>query len=317
MKALLQKWLGIYLRGFAIGIAEVIPGISGGTIAFISGIYTRLLVAISHFDWQWIKNLWHWSRGQVSFRSVIQPVDAGFLVALVLGMASALLLTAHWVRYLMQHHSLLIWGWLFGLIIAAIISIAIKAGRIQATTWPLIGLGFLAGYSLSTLPLPEPTLNPALIMAAGAMAGCAWVLPGISGSFLLLVLGFYQHFITALAHLDLSFLAPFGIGVAIGLPIFSRILSRWLQAYRGPTLWFLLAFMASALKQVWPWQQVLSYYYLGENQAIPLATLPVMPDTYLEMTGNSPEVISVVALIALGVGCLVLIDRLTSDQKVG
>jgi len=147
------------------------------------------------------------------------------------------------------------------------------------------------------------------IILSGAIAGCVWILPGVSGSFMLLVLGMYSHLIDAIVYSNLKFLLLFGLGLGLGLPAFSRLLSRLLTHYKSVTLWFLISFTASSIHQLWPWQQVVSYYYDEVRGNIPLETRPILPGTWQNLHAEDPMLVAVIALMVAGVVVVFLIER--------
>jgi putative membrane protein len=303
-------WLGLWLRGVAMGIAELVPGVSGGTIAFITGIYRELVAAIHAVDHVFLREL-AGLRPMAAWRRA----NGGFLLVLVLGMGSSLLAFSSTVQWLLAEHEILVWAFFFGLIIASVVFIA---GHVTPWTGPRIGLAF-AGLACGALVsmsdgLPVSDSLP-VAFAAGAVAICAWILPGVSGSFMLLLLGQYQRIIKALAGLDLVVVATFAAGCAVGLVIFARVL-HWLlaRAYAG-TLAFLCGFMAGALQKLWPWRQTLSYYLDSDGDGIPVAVRPISPLQFRELYGEDPQILAALLAASAGLALVVLLD-LASRRRV-
>lgn len=311
--SLIWQWFAIYMRGFAMGVVELIPGISGGTIALIVGIYSRLLTAIGRFNWAWLKLIAGWGQGQHGIKQVIQHIDGSFLLLLVLGMGTAIFSLAGLMHYLLQEYDLLLGAFFFGLILGVSYALAKQAGTPRKSDISVILAGVVVGFSLSQLSFSGLEPEPWVLVIAGGVASCAWILPGISGSFLLLATGLYGHFIAALATRDWAFMAFAGLGMVLGLPVFSRMLSRVLQLHKHSTLYFLLAFMVSSLYQLWPWQQSQSYYYAADGSAIPLATKPMLPSAWQQLTGEDPMVAMTLGLMLIALVLVMLTERKWKD----
>lgn len=307
------QWFAIYARGFVMGVVELIPGISGGTIALVVGIYSRLLTAIGQFNWDWLKLITGWEQGPHGIKQSFRHIDGGFLLLLMLGMGTAIFSLAGLIHYLLQKHGLLLWAFFFGLILGAGYTLVKKAGAPQKNDIAVILAGAVVGFSLSQLSFSGLEPEPWVLIIAGCVASCAWILPGISGSFLLLATGLYGHFIAAIATRDWAFLALFGLGAVLGLPVFSRMLSRLLQLHKHATLYFLIAFMLSSLYQLWPWQQSQSYYYAADGSAISLATKPLLPSAWQELTGEDPMVAMALGLMLIAVMLVMLTERKWKD----
>ena len=229
----MMRWLAIFLKGFAIGVVELIPGISGGTIALITGIYSRLLKAILRFDVRWIQLIVGALAGKNPIRQATGHIDAAFLACLLFGMGIALFSLSGLIRHLLETQTILINACFFGLIGGAGYTLIKQTGALTKDGLLVMAIGLIIGLSLLQLPVLGST-KPAiwLTILAGCAASCAWILPGISGSFILLSIGLYQHFITALSEGQMIFLSYFALGVALGLPVFSRILAGFLHQHQ-------------------------------------------------------------------------------------
>lgn len=299
----LRSWVGIWLRGMAMGIAELVPGVSGGTIAFITGIYMRLVGAIHAVDRVFLRLV---LRGRAA--EAWRHADLGFLLVLVLGMGASLIAFSSLVRWLLQDHEILIWSFFFGLIVASIVFVGRHVAPWNAERIALAVFGLLCGATASMaggLPVSDSLL---VTFAAGAVAICAWILPGVSGSFMLLMLGQYERVIKALATFDLPIILAMGSGCALGLMLFTRAL-HWLlrNAYAG-TLAFLCGFMGGALQKLWPWQQLHSYYLDADGEAIPVVVRPVSPFRYQELFGEDPLVAGALLAAFAGLALVVVLD---------
>ncbi len=239
-------WWGIYLRGVAMGIAEIVPGVSGGTIAFVSGIYQELVTSLAAFGPKSVFMLF------TDPRRFWQHHNVKFLLCLGLGMLSSVVLFARVLSVAIANAPTLVWGFFFGLIAASVIDIGRARRRATLATFGLLGL--ILGLAMSELPTVAGEPELWMYFAGGALAVCAWLLPAISGSFVLLLLGLYTSVLQAVTLLDWSILPVFVLGCATGLALFSKLLALLMRHYSETILSFLTGFMAGALVKLWPWQ---------------------------------------------------------------
>lgn len=263
---------GIVLRGMLMGAADIVPGVSGGTMAFITGIYARLLAAISAFDVTLMGLL-----AQRRWRDALARVDAAFLLALVSGIAISVFSLARLISHWLATQPLLLWSFFFGLILASSLMLMrhVRDWSPPAVVGLLLGAGF-AGLLGFAPALALPAGLPSFFLA-GFVAICAMILPGISGSFILVLLGMYPPVLAAVENLDLPALGLFCAGAGCGLLVFSRLLSVLLQRYHAPTLATLTGFLFGSLLVVWPWK-------LAVDGAMPR---PVLPQVYAQQLGDS------------------------------
>ena len=265
-----------YVKGLAMGAADVVPGVSGGTIAFITGIYDRLIQAISSIDGQALRLLW-----QRRFRAFWSHVDGWFLLVLALGIATSFVGLAQLIKHLLATYPVLLWAFFCGLMLVSVPLVLRRVADWHGHYWILLLGGVAIGVAVSVL---TPTQTPAtwwFLGIAGAIAICAMILPGISGSFLLLILGQYSVLITAVAEFDVLRIAIFMIGAFIGLLLFSRVLKKLLARWHDPTVVVLGGIMAGAIVRIWPWQNVTSTYTSSNGAQKPLTTEWVMPDSFV------------------------------------
>ncbi len=246
----------VVLRGMLMGAADAVPGVSGGTMALVTGIYQRLIVALSRFDAQLVQHLL-----RRRWRRAFYHVDGWFLALLGLGVALGWVGLAKTMRYLIHHHPLPTKAAFFGMVAASGVVVLRMVPRWSAAAGGTLALGALAGY-LATSHLQVP-LEPGLgfVFLAGAVAICAMILPGISGMYLLVILGMYRPVVETVDRLssaradggDLLFLLAFATGAALGLLSFVKLL-RWLiHHHKGPTMAALLGLMLGSLHGLWPW----------------------------------------------------------------
>ena len=242
-----------YIKGMAMGAADIVPGVSGGTIALIAGIYERLINAIGSIG----PNLWQVYRRQGSIKGLLdiwRHVDATFLLVLVLGIATSFATLSGLIKYLLDNQPLLIWSFFFGLVVATVGILLGEIKRWNVARAGLFILGIVAAVGISSMPLitTEPSLP--YIFFAGAIAICAMILPGISGSFILLLLGVYDRVLEAVHSFNLPIIFTLMAGMITGLLLFTRALKWLLSRYYQGTLALLTGFIAGSLVKVWPWK---------------------------------------------------------------
>ena len=275
--------VGIFLRGAAMGTADLVPGVSGGTVALITGIYPRLLAAVTATDAAAVRLL---LKGQ--WLGLWRHVDGAFLLPLMLGIGSAIFALASNLKLLLETQPLLVWSFFCGLVLLS--SLALIRTEMTKLT-PMVGLMFLIGVVIMlTLGLGTGISFPQHLggfFVAGLLGICAMILPGISGSFILLLLGMYGPIITAVADRELLPLLVFAVGCAVGLLTFSRFLTFVLARARVATLALLVGFLLGSLVILWPWQQVLQTTIDREGQARPIQTVPITPAHYQTISGDS------------------------------
>ncbi len=294
-----------FATGLLMGIADLVPGISGGTVALLGGVYGRLLAAISHVDMHLLK--------LVLARKINKAwdyVDGLFLTHLAIGIISSILLMSQVISRLLDAQPLLMWSLFLGLIIVASV-LMLKELYIQSQlhkSWLIIGL--LVSLALANLPVLQGVegfsgLGYLWLMAAGAVAISAMILPGISGSFILLILGIYPFLMARLAALDVQVIAVFALGCGFGLLFFSRLISYLLKRHTSAVMSLLAGLMMGSAVKLWPWKYTLSYRLNSAGVEVPLAQENLMPWTYSQITGADNQLVWCL-LIALLAGLLVV-----------
>ena len=240
----------------AMGIAEVIPGVSGGTIAFITGIYERLIDAIKSVDVKFFKLVF-----SLDFKGAWRHIDGGFLFVLALGMGIGLIGGVFGVSHLMVEYPEELWGFFFGLILASALYIGRQVKHWKGVSVALVLVGIVLAYGITIISPVEGSTNLGYVFICGVIAISALILPGISGSFMLLLLGMYsvviptvKHFLTTFDTGDLLLIGTFAIGCIVGLATFSRVLSWLFHSYHDQTLAFLTGVMLGSLNKIWPWR---------------------------------------------------------------
>jgi putative membrane protein len=294
-----------------MGTADVIPGVSGGTVAFITGIYDELLASINQININTIKLL-------LSFRikEFWTAINGKFLFTLIAGLVTSLLSLAKLMVFLLNTYPILIWSFFFGLIL---ISAPLVLREIKHWTWQTL-LAFISGitvaYYITVVTPTESPTNLPFIFFSGAIAICAMILPGISGAFILLLIGKYQYMITALINLDIPVVLVFVSGCLVGILSFSRLLSWVLKHYHAITVAVLAGFMLGSLNKVWPWREVLEYATNSKGEQIAVFDRSILPHRYFEVTGHDPLILQSILMMALGIFIVVLIERVATRLKM-
>lgn len=293
-----------------MGAADAIPGVSGGTIAFITGIYDELLLSINAIDAQAVRLL-----TQLRFREFWAKINGNFLIILVSGVAVGVILNLLLIDYLLKHHPIPVWSFFFGLILVSAPLILREIRTWNARTVGMLILGIVIAY-LITILTPTSTPNDLwFVFVCGAIAICAMILPGISGAFILLLLGKYQYIASAVKELDVVVVVVFIAGCVTGLLSFVRFLSWILKNYHNATVALLAGFMVGSLNKVWPWRKVLEYTTNSKGEQIPAFDKSVWPWEYVNITGKDPQVFMAILLMALGVFIVVFIEKIAARRK--
>jgi putative membrane protein len=289
----------------AMGAADVIPGVSGGTIAFITGIYQRLINAIKAVDLEALKLLLGFQ-----FKAFWGKIDGFFLIILFGGIITSVLSLAKLITFLLANHPILLWSFFFGLIIISSLLIGkeIRRWKIADAMALLIG-GALAFFITMASPAQTPD-GLWFIFISGVIAITAMILPGISGSFLLVILSKYQYMMQALSNVDIPVIAVFILGCVTGLLSFSRLIAYLLKNYYNLTIALLCGFMLGSLNKVWPWKVVVETYLDRHGEVKPLVEKNVLPWNYLELTGIDPLFLQALLFAALGLGAVVVLEKL-------
>ena len=314
------QYLLLTAKGLAMGAADVVPGVSGGTIAFISGIYEELIETIHKLDLRFFK-LWR----KEGFITAWTSYNLGFLVALFGGVLISIASLAKLITWLLVAHPILIWAFFFGLILASILYVGKQIGRWNIAAFLAIAVAAAIAYFIT---LAEPVASPGstwFLFIAGFIAIIAMILPGISGSFILLLLGAYTtvlgiitQFSDGLASFDweLSFsaflkLLVFIAGAVVGLKVFSRALNWMFKHYKDLTLAVLTGFMIGALNKIWPWKEVLTYRTDHKGNQVPLMEESVMPAAY----EGDPQLLLAIGMIIFGFLTIFLLERISVTKQ--
>ncbi len=303
MKRTLKDYLLIALKGVGMGAADVVPGVSGGTIAFITGIYQELIDSIKSVNLKSLKLL---LSGR--FADFWQAINGTFLMSLLLGIGFSVLSLAKGLKYLLEHHPILIWSFFFGLIVASAIYVAkdIKEWKIGTVLSMLAGITI--AYFITVVTPAEANTSYLFIFLSGSIAICAMILPGISGSFILVLLGMYKFILGSVSEFNIPVILVFMAGAAVGIITFSNVLSWLLKRYYSLTIALLAGFMIGSLNKVWPWKQVVETFVDRHGEIRPLIEKNVLPHSYPELTGIDAQMGAAIALALAGFALIFVVE---------
>ena len=280
----------LFFKGVAMGAADIVPGVSGGTIALITGIYEELIESIKNINLRLFKTLF--TKG---FKTFWHDLNGNFLLTLALGIMSSILLLAQFISYLLLNHEFKIWGFFFGLILSSGILKYREVNNISSSSLTYLFLGILIA---SIISISGPTTTPNnyfFIFLTGSIAICAMILPGISGSFILLLLSKYEFIINSIKDFKFDVLIVFALGCIFGLLLFSRFLSYLFLNYKDYVLSLLSGFLFGSLLKVWPFKTIIETRINSEGIKEAFVTRPALPNT-----GNIEEIIFFIMFSIVG-----------------
>ena len=300
----LKEYVGIALRGFCMGASDVVPGVSGGTMAFILGIYEELISSIRAINVNFVKLLL-----TLKVREAFAGIPWRFLLSVGLGIGMAILSLARGLSWMLEHRPTLIWSFFFGLVLASLIAVSRRVKRWNVTALCSAGFAAVGAYVLVGLVPVETPDAPWFLLLSGAVAICAMMLPGISGAFILVLLGKYRYVLDAVNNRDAFTLFLVAAGAGVGVIIFSRILSWLFRHYRNVTLAALTGLMLGSLRKVWPWKETLSTFLDRHGKEIPIEQMNVLPGTW---TGRET---SALILMLIGFGLVLVLEFWASRKE--
>ena len=307
MSRKIKDYIIIGFKGMAMGAADVVPGVSGGTIAFISGIYEELLGSISNVNLKLFNTL-----KKEGLKVAWKQVNGNFLLSLFLGIFISVVTLAKAIKYLLENEPILLWSFFFGLVLASIIYVAK-----QITKWNFISVlllllsSFLAYYVTTLNPLVNENSSLLFLFLAGAIAICAMILPGISGAFILVLLGAYKTILTAVDDRDLKTIATVGLGAIVGLLSFSKILKWLFSNYKNYTLAALTGFIIGSLNKIWPWKETLTWRTNSHGVKVPFNQVSVSPFSF----EGDPQIPFAVLLALIGFLLILLMEKLAVKKQ--
>ena len=294
----------ITLKGMAMGAADVVPGVSGGTIAFISGIYEELITSINNIDLSLIKIL-----RKEGIKAAWNKVNGNFLAALFLGIFISVLSLAKFLSSLLENEPILLWSFFFGLVVASIFMVGKEITKWTMGTIVVLILGAALAFFITELPANDNVDSLPYLFLSGALAICAMILPGISGAFILVLLGSYKTILDAVHERDIKIILTVGVGAIFGLLSFARLLKWMFNHYKNITLALLTGFILGSLNKIWPWKKVLETKTFGEKTVV-VDDMNVLPGAF---QGDSKLMLAIVLAI-LGFSLIFILERLASKK---
>lgn len=294
--------ISVFLKGMGMGAADVVPGVSGGTVAFITGIYEELINSLTSFNLQALKLLFG---GNI--KALCQHVNATFLLLLFGGILTSIFSLSKFISWALATHPKLVWSYFFGLILASVIALG---RQINFKHWANALMFVLAAWlAFEITRISSVQIDPTTMMFffAGAIAICAMILPGISGSFILLLLGMYQPVIEAVHNFNGLVLSTFAVGCVVGLLSFTHLLSWLLKHFHALTLAALTGFMLGSLNKVWPWKIQIEES-IDSN---------VWPSQYELLAQADPQLFTVLLMLCLGLLTVFLINLTNYAKTAG
>lgn len=299
------QYLLLYLKGMAMGSADVVPGVSGGTIAFITGIYETLLESIGKINLEALNLL---KSGQI--KALWSHVNGNFLLVLLLGIATSIISLAKIITVLLSDFPIQVWSFFFGLIVISALIILREIKKWNFGVLLALIIGAIIAYFITSSTPAETSNAPWFIFLSGAVAICAMILPGISGAFILLLFGKYEYILAAIKDFQILDIILFGLGCVAGLLTFARVVSWLFKKFHNLTMGVLSGFMIGSLYKVWPWKETTATYIDRHNELKPLTQVAVLPNEYLAKTGAEPFFLEALAFAAFGFLLVLGVDRL-------
>ena len=299
------QYLWIVLKGIAMGAADVVPGVSGGTIAFISGIYEELITSINQVGPALTGTL-----RKEGIAAFWKAVNGNFLLALFCGIAISVVSLSRLISWLLAEKPVLLWSFFFGLVLASVLYVAREIRARSAAVLLMGALGAVLAYGVISLPVSEQSGGLLYLFMSGALAICAMILPGISGAFILVLLGSYKIVLDAVHERNLQILLATGLGAVFGLLSFARLLKWMFTRFKDATLALLTGFILGSLPKIWPWKEVLETRVFGDK-VVPVSEANVAPWNY---DGN-PQWGAALLLAVVGFSLIFALERLASRKN--
>jgi len=304
-----RQWLMLFFKGMAMGAADVVPGVSGGTIAFITGIYTRLLIALKSLHplslKVWVKQ---------GFTEFWRTIDGRFLLTLFSGVIVSIVSLAKIIAYVLESHPIAVWSFFFGLVLASIVYLIKQVPQWRWQEVIAIVIGTLIALAISVMRPAQLPDEWWMMMLAGSIAICAMILPGISGSFILLLMGMYSVFIQALTDFNIVLLGSFVVGCIVGLVAFSHLLTFLLKQYSSVILAVLTGFLVGSLNVLWPWKQVLETFIDRHGELVPLVQTNISPGYFQQLMGEPAQLMTATITASVGFLIVFVLEKISSED---
>lgn len=287
-----------------MGAADVVPGVSGGTIAFISGIYEELIATISGVNLSLVKTL-----KTEGIAAAWKKLNGNFITALFLGIGISVFSLAKGISWLLDNQPILLWSFFFGLVVASIYFVGKSITKWSFKSVILLAIGALAAYYITTLPPAENINSIPYLFFSGALAICAMILPGISGAFILVLLGSYEHILEAVHSRDIKTILIVGFGALFGLLSFAKLLKWMFKHFKNETLALLTGFILGSLNKIWPWKKVLSQKVFGDK----VITISEQNSSPFSFEGDSQFLFALV-LALFGFSLIFILERIAAKK---
>ncbi|WP_067033398.1 DUF368 domain-containing protein [Allomuricauda sp. CP2A] len=300
----LIDYIFITLKGMAMGAADVVPGVSGGTIAFISGIYEELITSINNINLSLFTTL-----KKEGIKAAWNKVNGNFLLSLFFGIFISVLSLAKFLSWLLENEPILLWSFFFGLVLASIFFVGKEITKWTLGTIVVFLLGAAVAYFITELPPSENVDSLPYLFLSGALAVCAMILPGISGAFILVLLGSYKTILDAVHERDIKIILTVGVGAIFGLLSFARLLKWMFNHYKNITLALLTGFILGSLNKIWPWKKVLETKTFGEKTIV-VDDMNVWPSAF---EGDNQLILAII-LAMIGFSLIFILEKVASKK---
>jgi putative membrane protein len=302
-----QDYILLFIKGLCMGIADAVPGVSGGTIAFITGIYDELLHSLNAIDREAFKLLLKFQLAEFW-----KKINGNFLLTVSAGVITSLLLLIEVIFNLIVQYPVLVSSFFFGVIFA---SVALVLKEIKDWGYkPILSflLSAVVGYFITTLSPVHTPGNYWFLFVCGALSISSMIFPGISGAFILVLLSKYQFMVASVADLDLAAILVFALGGVAGLLAFARLITWVLDHYHHITVAVLAGFMLGSLNKVWPWRKALEYATTRQGKQVAVYDKSILPWHFLSETGRDPQLFQAILMMALGVCIVIVTERIAT-----
>lgn len=303
-------YIFLYLKGLCIGATGVLQGISGGSMALLLGIYQELIFSIRALDKKAFQLL-----KEKSAHDFWKKINGNFLITLLAGIITGLLILRLLLGYLYNQYFIFISSFFFSLVIIAAMLLFRKITRWNVTVAVCILAGICISYFITRSPLFATPDNLLFSFIAGILACCTFVIPGVSGAFILMFIGKYQYILTRFGSLEIDVISFFIIGGILGVSVMARFIGRMLADYFNATVALLAGLMMGSLNKIWPWREVYEYATTLQGKQVPAFDKSILPWRYMELTGKDPQVFYAILMMALGVFIVVLIEKIAARLK--
>lgn len=300
----LLDYVFITLKGIAMGAADVVPGVSGGTIAFISGIYEELISSINNINLSLFTTL-----RKEGLKAFWDKANGNFLLALFSGIFISVLSLAKFLSWLLENQPILLWSFFFGLVLASIFFVGKEIKKWTTATVVIFIVGAAIAYFITELPPNENVDSLPYLFLSGALAVCAMILPGISGAFILVLLGSYKTILDAVHERDIKIVVTVALGAVFGLLSFARLLKWMFSHYKNITLALLTGFILGSLNKIWPWKKVLETKTFGDKTVV-IDDINVLPWAF---DGDNQLILAIILAI-IGFSLIFILERVASKK---